>query len=365
MTSRSRLRTTIFLAAFMIGLAQGANAHAVDPYAGVDPYWVLLHEPEVIRDLKLSPTQLQTYQKLIDDLDLRFFRCRNKSAKEAQTEIAAVVSEAQEQLKTVLKAAQNQRLSQILLWRSGMVALGRDDIAARLRCSEAQRKQIKTILEETQVAITAVEQQAREGKPREPLEKKYKELKSDELSRLAKVLKPDQRAKWNEILGKPFDQTKLGQPAFKAPDLVDSGEWINSPPLSLKELRGKVVVVHFYACGCINCIHNYPWYLEWHARYQGKEVVLVGIHTPETESERNSAHVREKAAAAKFPFPVLIDGKSENWNAWGNSMWPSVYIVDRQGYVRQFWPGELKWQGTDGEKFMRDQIDKLLTEPAD
>ena len=84
--------------------------------------------------------------------------------------------------------------------------------------------------------------------------------------------------------------------------------------------------------------------------------MLIGIHTPETASERESANVRRKAEAEKFAFPVLIDGDKQNWNAWGNAMWPSVYLIDKRGYVRQFWPGELKWQGNDGEKHMRDWI---------
>jgi len=91
---------------------------------------------------------------------------------------------------------------------------------------------------------------------------------------------------------------------------------------------------------------------------------MIGIHTPETAAERDAAHVRQKAAEAELSFPILIDGKSENWNAWGNSIWPCVYVIDKQGYLRHFWAGELKWQGNDGEKFLRDRIEALLNEPA-
>jgi peroxiredoxin len=122
--------------------------------------------------------------------------------------------------------------------------------------------------------------------------------------------------------------------------------------------------VHFYAADCINCIRNYPWYREWHQRFKDKPVALIGIHTPETEAERDASAVRKKAADAKLEFPILIDGRNENWNAWGNSMWPSVYVIDKRGYLRFFWPGELKWQGNDGEKYMRERIEQLLLEPA-
>jgi peroxiredoxin len=210
--------------------------------------------------------------------------------------------------------------------------------------------------------VAALEKELADGKPRVEFEQKFQELKANEYKQLVSVLKPEQQTAWKNMLGSNFDLSKLGQPAFKTPALVDTGEWINSPPLKLESLRGKVVIVHFYAANCINCIHNYPTYNEWHSHFAGKDVVMIGIHTPETDGERDIAAVRKKAAEAKFAFPILIDGKNENWNAWGNSMWPSVYVLDQRGYLRYFWPGELKWKGTDGEKIMRERIELLLAE---
>jgi hypothetical protein len=99
-------------------------------------------------------------------------------------------------------------------------------------------------------------------------------------------------------------------------------------------------------------------------RFRDKDVVILGIHTPETAAEQDSATVKTKAADAKLQFPILIDGTKANWTAWGNSMWPSVYLVDKRGYLRHFWPGELKWQGATGDQWMRDRIEELLAEPA-
>jgi hypothetical protein len=73
--------------------------------------------------------------------------------------------------------------------------------------------------------------------------------------------------------------------------------------------------------------------------------------------------VKAKAEGAAFKFPVLIDNEKANWNAWGNSMWPSVYLVDKRGYVRYFWPGELKWEGATGDEWMGARIEELLAEP--
>lgn len=341
----------------------GTLASAAEPFLGIDPGWILLHEPAVIEDLKLSAGQRQEFQQLIDELDLRVFPLRNKSANEISAGLDKIFAEIQQGLKTVLRPAQVKRLTEISMRRRGTAALLRDEVATKMRYADSQRKEIERIIADTQAAVAALEKEASEGKPREPLEKRFVALKTDEQKQILKLLKPNQLAAWREMIGADFDMTKLGRPAFKAPELIDTQDWINSSPLRLEDLRGKVVAIHFYACGCSNCIHNYPWYHQWHEAFKDKGVVLIGIHTPETASERESDNVRRKAAAEKFAFPVLIDGKSENWNAWGNSMWPSVYLIDKRGYLRQFWPGELNWQGNNGEKYMREWIEKLIAEP--
>ena len=94
-------------------------------------------------------------------------------------------------------------------------------------------------------------------------------------------------------------------------------------------------------------------------------MVMIGIHTPETAPEHNVANVRQKMQEAGFDFPVLLDNQLRNWKAWGNTMWPTVYLIDKQGYVTFWWMGELNWQGTQGEKIMREKIENLLLAPAD
>ena len=94
--------------------------------------------------------------------------------------------------------------------------------------------------------------------------------------------------------------------------------------------------------------------------FAGREFVLLGIHTPETAAERDPANVREATRAADLTFPILIDPERRNWDAWGNSMWPSVYLIDTQGYVRYWWYGELNWKGADGAERLRQRIEELL-----
>jgi peroxiredoxin len=177
------------------------------------------------------------------------------------------------------------------------------------------------------------------------------------------VLLAEQKQQLVGLLARDFDLAKLGRTRFKAPDLVgDSDAWLGSPPLSPADLRGRVVVVHFFAFGCINCIHNYPTYRQWQAELAGKDVQIIGIHTPETKSEHNVETLKTKLAAERLEFPVLVDNERANWNAWGNSMWPSVYILDRRGYVRDFWAGELRWQGATGDASLRKTIESLVAE---
>src|SRR6185312_5916366 len=146
----------------------------------------------------------------------------------------------------------------------------------------------------------------------------------------------------NGLFARDFDVAKLGNAAFKAPELIgDSTSWLNAAPLAglrfakpshpSHELRGQVVVVHFFAFGCINCIHNYPTYREWQEAFAGKDVQLIGIHTPETQGEHNVQTLQSKPKAERLEFPVIVDNEKANWNAWGNSMWPSVYVLDKQG----------------------------------
>lgn len=356
------MRTIFILAGFCLWLSVAEPCLAAEPFPGIDPLWILIHEPAVLDELKLRPDERKAFQKLTDDLDLRVFPLRNKSRDIMLPGLNKVFENLQAGLKRVLSPAQHQRLSEIYMRRLGTNSLLREEVAAKMRYSDGQRKDIEKIITETQTSVTALEKEANEGKPREPLEKRYMALRTDEQKRIIKLLKPNQQIVWRELVGADFDMSILGRAAYKAPELVNTDEWINSSPIKLEELRGKVVVIHFYACGCSNCIHNYPWYHQWHDAFKDKGVVLIGIHSPETASERDSAHVRQKAAAEKFEFPVLIDGKSENWNAWGNAMWPSVYLIDKRGYLRQFWPGELNWQGNNGEKYMREWIERLVAE---
>lgn len=362
------IRTRMFVAAVTVGLALGIvlqKGAAAEPYAGVDPYWVLVHEQSVLDDLKLTADQTKQVRDALDPLDAQFFRLRNRPPQEAASGVATLAAQAKTVLAKIFTAEQSARVRQISLRRAGTTALAEDPaFAAELKLTAPQQEAIKKILEESKALLKSVEAEIAAGKPRAPLEQQWTQIKTDEQKKIIALLEKQQLEGWRAAVGQDFDTAQLGWPRYRAPELIDSGEWINSPPLALSKLRGKVIVVHFFAANCINCIHNYPTYRDWTARFAGQDVAILGIHTPETSDERVVANVRRKAAADKLAFPILIDGESKNWAAWGNSMWPTVYVVDKQGYFRDFWQGELKWEGATGDAYIQGRVAELLAEKA-
>jgi thiol-disulfide isomerase/thioredoxin len=146
--------------------------------------------------------------------------------------------------------------------------------------------------------------------------------------------------------------------------LVAITQWINSKPLALKALHGKVVVLHFWTFGCINCRHNLPYYNRWQTDFAKDDVQIIGVHTPETAGEADERMVRARVGELGIKYPVAVDNESATWKAYQNRYWPSIYLIDKQGQVRFRWDGELEYQDSGGDKSMRVRIKALLAEAA-
>ena len=118
-----------------------------------------------------------------------------------------------------------------------------------------------------------------------------------------------------------------------APELVGS-QWINTPggkPITLASRLGKVTVVEFWTFACINCRHNLPSYARWHTQFAAKDVAIIGIHTPETDAERDPATVARHVQELGIQYPVLLDNDYKNWDRWRQQYWPVVYVIDKRG----------------------------------
>lgn len=148
----------------------------------------------------------------------------------------------------------------------------------------------------------------------------------------------------------------------KAPEFVGTQRWFNTPggkPLTLKGLRGRVVLVDFWTYSCINCIRTLPYLEAWDRRYRKDGLTIVGVHSPEFPFEREAANVEAAIAAEGIRYPVVQDNELATWEAYGNQYWPAEYFIDAQGNVRYVHFGE----GEYGEK--ERVIRELLREAGD
>lgn len=136
----------------------------------------------------------------------------------------------------------------------------------------------------------------------------------------------------------------------KAPEFKDVTGYINtntSEPLDLQDLRGKVVVVDFWTYSCINCIRTIPYLNDWNQKYSNQGLVIVGVHTPEFEFEKNFNNVKSAVDKFGIKYPVLQDNNKGTWNAYENRYWPRKYIIDTEGNIRDDHIGEGAYPETE------------------
>jgi thiol-disulfide isomerase/thioredoxin len=132
---------------------------------------------------------------------------------------------------------------------------------------------------------------------------------------------------------------------------------VNSKPLTLASLRGKVVLIDFWTYSCVNCIRTLPYVKRWYDTYRKAGLVVVGVHTPEFAFEHVRGNVERAVESLGIDYPVALDNDYGTWSVWGNQYWPAEYYVDRQGHVRYAHFGEGQYGET--EKVIR----TLLAEP--
>ena len=132
-----------------------------------------------------------------------------------------------------------------------------------------------------------------------------------------------------------------------APDFVGLGNWFNSAPLKLADLRGKVVLVNFWTYGCVNCVNTLPHVTELYAKYKDRGLVVVGVHTPEFPFERSAANVQAALKRHGITYPVAQDNDSRTWDAYRNQYWPAQYVIDQSGRVVLHHDGEGQYEQID------------------
>ena len=132
-----------------------------------------------------------------------------------------------------------------------------------------------------------------------------------------------------------------------APELRGIDNWINSRPLTLQELRGNVVLIDFWTYSCVNCIRTFPYLRDWHDKYSRYGLVIIGVHTPEFEFEKDPENVGAAARTHGLGYPIAQDNNYATWNAFYNNAWPAKYLIDKNGNVRYHHLGEGAYRETE------------------
>ena len=150
-----------------------------------------------------------------------------------------------------------------------------------------------------------------------------------------------------EVAVVPCESATGGEVGNCAPELAGTQEWINSPPLSMESLRGKVVLIDFWTYSCINCIRTIPFLQTWHERYADEGLVILGVHTPEFEFEKVYQNVVDATEELGVAWPVVQDNNFTVWRSYSNRFWPAKYLIDINGEIRFRHFGEGRYPETE------------------
>ncbi len=143
----------------------------------------------------------------------------------------------------------------------------------------------------------------------------------------------------------------------QAPEII-SPTWINSEPLKMEELRGKVVMIEFWTFGCWNCRNIEPYVKKWHQKYAKDGLVVIAVHSPEFSHEKEVDKVKAYVKESNISYAVPIDNEFRNWRRYHNRYWPTLYVIDKKGTIQYTRIGEGAYEQTE------EMIQRLLAEPA-
>jgi cytochrome c biogenesis protein CcdA/thiol-disulfide isomerase/thioredoxin len=137
------------------------------------------------------------------------------------------------------------------------------------------------------------------------------------------------------------------QDCGKAPEFTGITDWLNSQPLTLAGLRGKVVLIDFWTYSCINCQRTLPHVESWYSAYHQDGLEIIGVHTPEFAFEHDTGNIKAQAQSLGVKYPIAVDNNYATWNAYSNQYWPAEYLIDASGVVRHVNFGEGDYSGTE------------------
>jgi len=133
-----------------------------------------------------------------------------------------------------------------------------------------------------------------------------------------------------------------------APEIAE-GQWINSAPLKLSELRGKVVLLEFWTYGCYNCRNTLPFLKDWYRQFPRDTFEMIGVHSPEFEREKIFRDVERETRKLGIEYPVVTDNEFSTWRSYNQRYWPVIYLIDKQGIICYVQIGEGAYERTEKE----------------
>ena len=291
-----RLPVLVILSVAWPGIGRAASQatpsqHEIIPIP--HPATSLLRSKTVHRELGLSAVQINDAEKAVAQVALPLWRLRDLPAEKRNGAAALLIGQLRARLSGLLSARQLERLNQIVWQAQGIEAVLEPQVAARLGLSAEQTRNIAALRDASYKKLAALQQntQIRSESQRAVY---VQQFRAEAKRNILAILNSYQRQTFTALMGRPFDLSRVRSIACKAPEFeVDT--WLNSPPVKLSELKGKVTVIHFYAFGCGNCIRTLPYYNDWLKDFNVESFRVLGIHRPETKQERDVEKVKEKA----------------------------------------------------------------------
>ena len=235
-------RSTLLLLLFVHGAL--ANIATAAPDNIPNPYLILVRDPAVHADLKLTTIQRQQVQTLTDQLDIPMWKMRGLRKEAGFTELHRLIEIADTQLSQILTPSQKTRFHQIVLRVQRLEGLFRKDVAELLSITTQQHSELRSMIDTTQEELNELNSRKSQSVEADTIQIEIAAVNRKANDRLQEILSNQQRYEWSKLLGPDFDLKKLGDVCYKAPEFATKTERLHSRPLQLSSLRGKVVVIH-------------------------------------------------------------------------------------------------------------------------
>lgn len=224
------------------------NPNGVIPvHTSNQPYLFLVRDPVVQAAAKLTATQKKDLEALNNRLDLSLWSMRNKPPEQIGKIMASVQNETKAALQKFLTPAQNTRIQQAEYWVLGVKSLMREEVASQVGLTADQQAEIRQIIVTAENKLAGLQEELQAGGNADALNEQWGEIKHQQRQDAIAVLSDDQQQTFRGLLGDQIQVAKLGRIKMKVPDFDTHSKWVNSEPLTLEKLKGKVVALHFYA----------------------------------------------------------------------------------------------------------------------